>query len=216
MKKRIIFVLQMKEKDISKEARELVPNDRPSAPKYWRFDDLTEIHCELLRLEKEFLDSVEDYEGGKYTVKYRSAHIGSQMRMMADMSKRKYAIDGLPLGAWSVIEKLTGKFKLDNSMTMSEQWVSNVCHECEDVFDVKKKSQHSIYCDNKCKQSAAYKRKKANRKVDPIFRDVKTFKSYIKGIEELSTRYPQHTDTNTELALEILKKQLQNIEHEQF
>lgn len=203
-------------KNISKEVREIISKGKDSAPKYWRFDDLTEVHYELVRLEKEFLDSVEHYQKGKYVEMYESAHIVEQMRMMADMSKRGISVSDLPFGVWSVIKRLNSGFKVNGEYTMSEQWGANICPECGGIFSTDKEGMNAqaVYCSTKCKRAAEYKRRKAKKKMNPHTHSAKVVKRSIRELDKVFTLYPHHTAPDMILAL--LKKELQNIEHEQY
>ena len=89
--------------------------------------------------------------------------------------------------------------------------MTSVCPNCGTTFSLEGRFSNSMYCSTRCKRAAEYKRQKANKKVDPIDGDIKTVKSCIKGIEELSTRYPHHT--GSELTLGLLNELLQSLEN---
>lgn len=195
-----------------------------------KFPDLNNSHFKLLKLEEEFMDSLYRY-GEIYNKDYKRlylrTHIGNQARILAKLDFREYdkRDEGyvFPLGTWNAIgmlasEEESGRATSNNNgeMLMRNQWSVRICEECGGYFSVYLggKYVNAKYCSDKCKQAAAYKRRKANKKIDPVANHIKKVKGYIRGIEELSTEFPHFI--NNESLLQELQTTLQQIEHEQF
>ncbi len=218
----------MKEQTISKE--EQVALLRGSRLQDLKFPDLNNSHFKLLKLEEEFIDSLDRYaiiDDKDYKRLYLRTDIGNQARILMTLDLRVYdkRDEGysFPLGTWNAVvmlasEERSGRATSNNNgeILMRNQWAVRICEECGEYFStaIGGKNSHAKYCSKKCKRRAEHKRRKAKKKIDPITHHIKNVKSYIRGIEELSTEYPHFI--NNESLLQELQATLEQLENEQF
>ena len=195
-----------------------------------KFPDLNNSHFKLLKLEEEFMDSLDRY-GEIYNKDYRLLYletpIRDQARILAKLDFREYdkRDEGyrFPFGTLNAIDLLSDEEKSgratsnnNGEMLVRNQWSVRICEECGEYFSVYigGKNSNAKYCSKKCKRRAEHKRRKAKKSISPLAHDIKEFKSHARGIEKILTSYPHLIDN--ESFLQGLQAKLQQIEHEQF